>query len=226
MIEGLGLVIVAAGTSNRMNGIDKIWAPLGEHSVVWHSVHKLGSVAEHTVVVVHETHTERAQSEFVSLERTPTIVAGGVRRQDSVSRGLAALPAVRIVAIHDAARPFAKPDLLFRGAELIEDCDGAIPGLPVTDTIKQVDIREGIILTVERDSLRAVQTPQVFRRDSLVEAHLSERASLGTATDDASILEACGRRVRVFPGQWGNFKITTEYDLRLARLLIAGPCLP
>jgi 2-C-methyl-D-erythritol 4-phosphate cytidylyltransferase len=224
VIEGLGLVIVAAGTSNRMHGIDKIWARLGEHSVVWHSLHNLGNVAEHTVVVVQESHRERAQEELLSFERTPTIVAGGLWRQDSVARGLAALPSVPVVAIHDAARPFAGPDLLLRGTELIQNCDGAIPGLPVTDTIKRVDERGGIILTLERETLRSVQTPQVFRRHSLMEAHSWERASLGTATDDASLLEACGREVRVFPGQWGNFKITTEYDLRLARLLIADTC--
>jgi 2-C-methyl-D-erythritol 4-phosphate cytidylyltransferase len=209
-----------------MHGTDKVWAQLGEHTVVWHSLHNLGKVAEHTVVVVHESYRERAELELVSFERTLTIVAGGSRRQDSVARGLAALPAVPVVAIHDAARPFAEPGLLVRGAELIQNCDGAIPGLPVTDTIKRVDERGDVILTVERESLHSVQTPQVFRRHSLAEAHASERATAGTATDDASLLEACGGKVRVFPGQWSNFKITTEYDLRLARLVIAETCEP
>jgi 2-C-methyl-D-erythritol 4-phosphate cytidylyltransferase/2-C-methyl-D-erythritol 2,4-cyclodiphosphate synthase len=162
--------------------------------------------------------------ELESFERTPTIVAGGLRRQDSVSRGLTALPPVQIVAIHDAARPFAEPDLLLRGVELIENCDGAIPGLPVTDTIKLVDELGAIISTVEREPLRSVQTPQVFRCDSLVAAHLFQRSSQRTLTDDASLVEACGGKVQVFPGQWGNFKITTEYDLELARLLIADTC--
>jgi 2-C-methyl-D-erythritol 4-phosphate cytidylyltransferase len=226
VIEGLGLVIVAAGSSTRMQGIDKVWATLGHHSVLWHSLNTLGAIAEHTVVVVHDQHRARAVAEFSSLDRVPTIVTGGLLRQESVARGLAMLPPVTIVAIHDAARPFAEPGLLFRGTELIQKCDGAVPGLRVTDTIKQVDERAGIIMTLDRDSLRSVQTPQVFRRHSLLEAHSSNRASSGTATDDASLLEACDYNVCVFPGQVGNFKITTEYDLKVARLLVADAMEP
>jgi 2-C-methyl-D-erythritol 4-phosphate cytidylyltransferase len=221
MIDELGLIIVAAGSSNRMKGIDKVWAPLGDHSVVYHCLHALAPIAKHTVVVVREGQRARAGQEFAPLDRAPAVVTGGTRRQESVARGLAALPPVRIVAVHDAARPFAEPAILFRGAELVQQCDGAIPGLPVTDTMKQVDQRAQVVATVDRSPLRSVQTPQVFRRDALVAAHTSAYASGSEATDDAALLEACNFKVFVFPGDPGNFKITTEHDLRVARLLLA-----
>lgn len=204
-----------------MEGTDKVWALLGRHAVLWYSLNSLGRIAEHSVVVVHEDQKKRAEVEFQSFDPVPTIVAGGFRRQDSVARGLAKLPAVNIVAVHDAARPFAGPRILYRGAELVHSCDGAIPGLPVTDTVKQVDERAGVVLTLDRNSLRSVQTPQVFRHHALLAAYSSDRASEGTATDDAALLEACDFDVRLFPGQVENFKITTEYDLRVARLLMA-----
>jgi 2-C-methyl-D-erythritol 4-phosphate cytidylyltransferase len=222
VIRGLGLVVVAAGSSVRMQGTDKIWALLDGHSVVWHALHGLCMVAEHTVLVVREGQESRAQVEVASLERPPTIVSGGTRRQDSVARGLRVLHEASVVAVHDAARPFSQCSLLVQGVELVQACDGAVPALPVTDTIKEIDGRAGIVRTIDRDALRAVQTPQVFRSTALREAYASEYAIANTATDDAGLLEACDFDVRVFPGQEGNFKITTEFDLKLARIFLAN----
>jgi 2-C-methyl-D-erythritol 4-phosphate cytidylyltransferase len=220
VIEGLGLVIVAAGSSTRMRGIDKVWAPLDHRNVLWHSLNALGPIAQFSVVVVHNEQRERAYHELGGLERAPAIVTGGAQRQHSVARGLEALPPVTSVAVHDAARPFARPEILFRGIELLRECDGAIPGLAVTDTIKQTDEAARVLRTVDRANLRSVQTPQIFRREALVMAHASKHGLSGTVTDDAALLEACNFDVRVFPGQPDNFKITTEHDLRVARLLI------
>jgi 2-C-methyl-D-erythritol 4-phosphate cytidylyltransferase len=220
VIEGLGLIIVAAGSSTRMQGIDKVWAPLGDNTVVWHSLQALGPIAQFTIVVVQHGQLARAKDELGGLERTPTIVTGGGLRQQSVACGLKALPPVSTVAVHDAARPFAEPETLLRGVALLQECDGAIPGLPVTDTIKQTDEASRVVRTVDRSQLRSVQTPQIFRHGSLLAAHASEHAASSIATDDAALLEACHFDVRVFPGQLDNFKITTEHDLRIARLLL------
>lgn len=224
MIPGLGLVVVAAGSSARMGGVDKVWATLGSHSVVWHSVRTLGPLAERVVVVVRAGDEDRAEDEFASAPFSVYVVVGGPTRQDSVACGMRHLTSVHIVAVHDAARPFAEPRLLRQGVELVQSCDAAIPGIPVADTIKQVDEHGSVVQTLERTALRSVQTPQVFRFQALVDAHASTDASLTSATDDAALLEACRYDVRVFPGQVDNFKITTEYDLRVARLLMAdGP---
>jgi 2-C-methyl-D-erythritol 4-phosphate cytidylyltransferase len=222
VIHGLGLIVVAAGSSARMQGTDKIWALLDRHSVVWHSVNALSALAEQTVVVVREEQRARAQVELASLEQAPRIVPGGPRRQDSVARGLSELHGASIVAVHDAARPLVEADLLVQGAELVKKCDGAVPALPVTDTIKEIDDHDGVVRTIDRSGLRSIQTPQVFRLSALLEAHASRHASSTLATDDAALLEACHFDVRVFPGRDGNFKITTSYDLKLAQLVVAN----
>lgn len=221
MIRGLGLVVVAAGSSARMQGTDKIWAMLDGHTVVWHSLHALSGIAEHTVLVVREEQQARARAELASLAHLPRIVPGGPRRQDSVARGLDELRGASIVAVHDAARPLVKSDLLVQGVKLVKTCDGAVPALPVTDTIKQIDDHAGVVRTIDRSALRSIQTPQVFRLSALKEAHATQQASANLATDDAALLEACHFDVRVFPGWEGNFKITTAYDLSMARLVVA-----
>ncbi len=220
MIPGLGLIVVAAGSSARMQGTDKVWALLDHHTVLWHSLHALIGVAERTVVVVQAGQKERAQYEVAALECSPTIVEGGPRRQDSVARGLDQLQSQSMVAVHDAARPLARVGLIQQGVELLATCDGAVPALPVSDTIKQVDDHGDVLQSIDRSTLRAVQTPQLFRLRSLQSAHASEYASVNSATDDAGLLEACQFRVRVFPGQEGNFKITTSYDLWLVRQVV------
>ena len=220
MIPGLGLIIVAAGSSSRMQGTDKIWALLDHRSVLWHSLHALSGVAEHTVVVVREGQQDAAQAELATIGRPTTIVSGGPRRQDSVARGLDEVHAMSIVAVHDAARPLAVAALLLRGVELLDACDGAVPALPVSDTIKPIDEHGSVLRTVDRSTLRSVQTPQVFRLQALQHAHASQHASARSVTDDASLLEACRFKVRTFPGQEGNVKITTAFDLWLARQLL------
>jgi 2-C-methyl-D-erythritol 4-phosphate cytidylyltransferase len=134
---------------------------------------------------------------------------------------------VDFVAVHDAARPFSDVDLLQRGVALLGRWDGAIPGFSITDTIKEAESTGIIVRTVDRSTLRAVQTPQLFRLGALLACHAAAVADGINATDDGALLERYGHRVVVFPGRQGNFKITTPYDLALARLLVAhGEALP
>lgn len=146
------------------------------------------------------------------------MVAGGSERSQSVAAGLAALrDDVDVVLVHDAARCLAPSSLFDRLVAAVRDGhDAVVPGLPVTDTIKQVDDQGHVVATPDRASLRAVQTPQAFRRSVLHAAH----ASGETATDDAALVERFGGRVLVIEGDDLAFKVTTRADLdRAGRIL-------
>jgi 2-C-methyl-D-erythritol 4-phosphate cytidylyltransferase len=140
------------------------------------------------------------------------VVAGGPERTDSVAAGVAALPArVDLVLVHDAARPLAPPELFTRVvAALRAGLDAVVPGVPVTDTVKQVNARAVVVATPDRSALRAVQTPQGFRRTVLETAHRDTRA---TATDDATLVERGGGTVHVVAGDARAAKITGPGDL-------------
>lgn len=142
-------------------------------------------------------------------------VAGGVTRSASVRAGLEQVPPdATIVCVHDGARPFASADLFAAVITAVVDgADAAVPGVPVFDTIKQVDAEGVVVGTPSRAALRAVQTPQAFRADVLRAAH----AASGDATDDAALVEAVGGRVVVVAGEELNRKITDPNDLRWAR---------
>lgn len=143
------------------------------------------------------------------------VAFGGERRQDSVANGLVLLPsACDAVLIHDSARPFASPALVHSVIEgLKQGREAVIPGIAVADTIKSVDSCGQVVQTHERTALRAVQTPQGFLLRPLREAHRTADESGWEVTDDASLMERCGRTVLVVQGEEGNGKITTMRDL-------------
>ncbi len=140
-----------------------------------------------------------------------TVVAGGAQRADSVAAGLRALPRdIGIVLVHDAARALAPPEVFSRVVAAVRHGHAAVvPGLPVVDTVKQVTAREVVSATLDRTSLRAVQTPQGFLRETLERAHATQRG----ATDDAGMVESMGGQVVVVPGHERGMKITTPADL-------------
>ena len=144
-------------------------------------------------------------------------VLGGERRQDSVALGLAALPSgCDAVLVHDGARPFVSPALIQRILQpLRSGVPAAVPALPLGDTVKQVDGEGMVVCTLERSSLRAVQTPQGFMLPMLRKAHERATREGWDVTDDASLLERCGMAVQLVPGDEGNRKITTPDDLDL-----------
>jgi len=141
-------------------------------------------------------------------------VVGGAERAESMCRGLAALPDdCDWVAVQDAARPLPSEKLLADVFDAAEKYGVAVPGLAVHDTIKQVDADGLVVNTLQRDSLRAVQTPQVARRDWLVEAVNRFAGELARFTDDAALLEAAGFPVFISAGEANNRKITTQQDM-------------
>lgn len=197
------------------------------------------------VLVFPPERLQAATAELAALDRdhglgVPWITAaGGHRRQDSVRLGLAALPtSCATVLVHDGARPFITPALVTRVADALaadSPADppegdaaaprGAVPGLPVTDTIKEVDAANRVCRTLVRADLRAAQTPQGFRTAALIEAHRRAEAEGWEVTDDASLMERCGHAVAVVEGDPANRKITLAEDLvLLADNDVPRPC--
>ncbi len=144
---------------------------------------------------------------------------GGDRRRDSVAAGLvAANTEAEFILVHDAARPLAGPDLVERVIERLRenDVDGVVPVVPVRDTLKQV-AGHTVIRTIDRSNLVVVQTPQGFRRSSLLEAH---RSIAGDASDDASLVEAAGGSIVWVDGDPGNLKLTYPEDLQVMEAML------
>jgi 2-C-methyl-D-erythritol 4-phosphate cytidylyltransferase len=159
------------------------------------------------------------------------VVAGGPTRQASVAAGLAALPpGPAFVAVHDAARPLPGPGAVDRLLELLLAAraaggeaapDGVVPGVPVIDTVRRVDAGRRSRGIVDRDQLRAVQTPQLFVREALEAAHRKASLDGVEASDEAALVELVGRPVQVVPGSHENLKVTTALDLVVAEALLA-----
>ncbi len=151
------------------------------------------------------------------------VVAGGATRQDSVARGLLALPAdVDVVLVHDAARPLVPEELVTAVATAVRAGHAAVvPGLPVVDTIKEVDAEADVVRTVDRSLLRAIQTPQGFARDVLQRAHAGVDLDDAPATDDAGLVERMGIAVHVIPGHEEAFKVTRPFDITIAEAVLA-----
>lgn len=160
--------------------------------------------------------------DVVVVGDVPGGIPGGERRRDSVEAGLAALPpGVDRVLVHDAARPLATSTLAAAVAARLDEGDvgGVVPGVPVRDTVKQVDSSGLVVATVPRHELVAVQTPQGFIVAELVAAAKADNSDV---TDEAALLERAGVPVAVVPGEPGNIKITYPRDLMLARALRAS----
>jgi 2-C-methyl-D-erythritol 4-phosphate cytidylyltransferase len=149
---------------------------------------------------------------------------GGQTRQESVSAGLALCGGdVRVVAVHDAARPLVTPALIDRTvAALVPPWDAVAPGVAAVDTLKIVDGRMAVLRTVDRTDVWAVQTPQVCSRATLERVHARVASPADAATDDLSLVERAGGRVRLIEGERANFKITHPDDLALAAQLLGS----
>lgn len=219
--ERVAVILLAAGSSTRMQGIDKLWADLGGEPVIARSLNAaagLDGVPDVIVVTAAARHDE-VQTLGALLGIAVRCVEGGARRQDSVAAGIAAAPEADWYLVHDAARPLAGTALFAAVLDAARVHGAAIPVVPVVDTVKRVDAAGGVVETVDRSMLRAVQTPQGFAGPLLRRAHAEVRAD---ATDDASMVEALGAPVMTVPGAPENLKVTTPADLVLARALLAG----
>jgi 2-C-methyl-D-erythritol 4-phosphate cytidylyltransferase len=211
---------VAAGESRRMGGVDKVLSLLGGKPVLAWAVDAFqGCPSVHQIVIVVSQQNIETTQKLVAKQgwnKVTEICAGGRRRQDSVVAGLKRLSNCHWVVIHDGARPLVTTDLIDRGLEAARETGAAVAAVPVTDTIKMAGDDKIVRQTPARQNLWAVQTPQVFRIDVITEAYQQAK---GEVTDDASLVEQAGYKVKLYMGAYDNIKVTTPDDLTLAEIL-------
>ena len=221
----VGAIIVAAGSSTRMVGVDKTFAPLLGRPLITHTLDRFEEfpqVAEIVLALAADSvELGRSLVRDRGYRKVSQVCAGGARRQDSVRAGLEALDPCQWVMVHDGARPGLDSALLLRGLEAAAASpDGAaIAGVPVKDTIKVVDVDGLVADTPPRETLWAAQTPQIFGYDLLCRAHAEFE---GDATDDAMMVEALGCQVSMFTGSYENLKVTTPEDLVVMDAVLRG----
>ena len=219
--ERVGAIIVAAGSSSRMGGINKIFAKLDGKPLLAHTVDVFQSCpsVDRIVLVLSRDKLEEGRK-LVSEYRWPKVLdvcPGGARRQDSVKEGLRRLHGCQWVVVHDGSRPCLTAELIERGLEEARLTGAAIAVVPVKDTVKVVSPDNFVEETLLRSSLRAIQTPQVFRFDIIDQAHARVQDEV---TDDAALVEQIGYKVKVYPGADTNIKVTTPADLSLAETIL------
>lgn len=217
-------VIVAAGSSRRMQGVDKICVQLGGSPVILRSIAAFEASAfiDEIIVVTREELIPvvgRLCADY-GMKKVRCIVKGGDNRAESVQRGLMHISRdAELAAIHDGARPLVTPEIIERTVTLAAETGAAIPAVPVKDTIKRVV--DGIICaTPQRSELFAAQTPQVFKADVLKAALAKVTEQQLEITDDASAVELLGMSVSIAAGDECNIKITTQADLILAEAIL------
>ena len=220
-MKKVGAIVVAAGTSRRMGGVDKIFAPLLGKPLLAHTVDVFQRcpTVDQVVIVLSQDKLDEGWrlAKAYRWSKVTEVCPGGARRQDSVREGLKRLSGCEWAVIHDGARPCLSLGLIEEGIEEARHSGAAIPAIPVADTIKVVSPDSFVAETPPRQGLWAVQTPQVFRFDIIEEAY---RQAQGDVTDDATLVENLGYRVKVYPGSYNNIKVTTPEDMALAEAIL------
>lgn len=220
----LTAIIVAGGSSQRM-GFDKLLTPLEGMPVVGHSIAAFEQTESVTNIILVGRAERLAEYEGIAethgFRKVSAVIPGGARRQDSVRRGMEQLGSeTEFVAVHDAARPLVRPDLVEHIFQLAREHGGAASAAPVIDTLKRVDRDHFVIGGVERTNLFAVQTPQIFHRDLLEKAYAMIFSQDLEVTDEISAVERVGGKVVLAPNGEANFKITYPADLSLAGFVL------
>ena len=224
---GASVIIAAAGTAQRMQGIDKLMYQINGIEVFMYSVFAFAKskCTDKIVVVTSQIKIDKIKEimQKAMLKLPFEVVCGGDTRQSSVLNGLKACCEYSdCIMIHDAARPMITPELIEKlyNKVIIEKVGAAALGVPVKDTIKQVDENDNIISTPTRNQLRIAQTPQAFEiglyRNACKEAEKNKK----DYTDDCQLVEAIGKRVRIVEGLYSNIKITTPEDIILAQAFL------
>ena len=205
--------IVPAGGSGERLGADgpKAFVVCAGRPLIEWSLSVLGEVCDRVVAAVPHGHVD-----------PPDLVLGGESRSESVRRALEAAPEASVYVVHDAARPMVTTGLVKRCLDaLVPGVDGAIAAVPMSDTVKETGTDGRVMRTLDRSSLWAIQTPQVFRAHVLREALERDAAALAAATDDAALVEQAGGTVVVVEAPRENIKVTHAADLRIAEALLA-----
>ena len=235
----LGVVLPAAGRARRFGSNEnKIWAKLGGRTVLERTLTAFESHPDVVciILVAGEEEIDRVTNASLSFRKVFAVVAGGKTRTDSVRNGLDALPPqIDAVLVHDAARPLVSHALISHIVEATVLHGAAVPGLPLSDTVKRIDGQGNVLATIPRTAsivgqrvsgLTAVQTPQGAQVPILKQAYAEFDFSKNEPTDEASLIEAMGAKVVVVPGELANIKITRQEDITLAESYLAARELP
>lgn len=223
-------LILSAGSSARMEGADKVFVLLAGKPVILYSVELFANLSEIKEILIVTAAGSIDKLNGIAgpaaVGKLAGIVAGGDRRQDSARVGLEALKdrgyGDNVVLIHDAARPLADGALVRRVLDAFPGADSVVPVVTVNDTIKRVDAGGIVEATLNREFMRAVQTPQGFELDYILDLHGRAAADGYYATDDAALVEHYGGRVVTVEGDAGNIKITRPVDLKIAEVFLAS----
>lgn len=216
-------IVVAAGLGERLPGAapKQLVALAGAPMVLW-SARALAAVCGAVVVVAPAGREDDVAAAVASLDNVAAVVPGGATRQESVRRGLEALPdGAAHVLIHDAARPCASRDLLDRVVAALDGCDAVVPAVPVVDTlVRDVEARAEAVL--DRVHISGVQTPQGFSVALIRRAHASAVERGLESSDDGSLVMALGESVATVPGERTNIKVTFSEDVAIAEAILSG----
>ena len=225
-MSGVWAVLVAAGRGERFGGDrPKAFAKLGGRVMLAESLERLeGSDWIDAIIVVAPAGWEEPSillAEELSAGKVSSCVPGGTTRAESVRAGVLEVPGeAAVILVHDAARPLLPDDVIDRVVAAVGDgWEGAVPALPIADTIKRVDEGEGVLETLDRTGLVAVQTPQAYESTALRRALDGD---ISAATDCAALVEASGGRVRVVEGDQRLLKVTTPFDLALVEAILVA----
>jgi len=220
----LSAIVVAGGSSRRM-GFDKLFAVLKGEAVVAHAIAAFEetSAVREIILVGRETSLSdlKAIVSRRNFRKVSVVIPGGLRRQDSVARGLERLsPESDFVAVHDAARPLITVAIIEQIYQAAQTHGGAASGRAVIDTLKRVDDDHLVVSGVDRTNLFAVETPQIFRRSLLERAYRAMAEARLEVTDEISAVESMGAPVKIVPTEEKNFKITFPSDLPLSEFIL------
>ncbi len=221
------VILPAAGRSRRFRGFDqkKPFVDLAGEAVWRRTVRAFGGRDYVTQILLVLADSDRTEflDRFGEHLGNIDLVSGGTSRAESVYNGLMSLrDSIEFVAVHDAARPLITSDVIDSVFAAALRTGAAIPGVPITSTVKRIDKEGQIETTIDRSQLRLAQTPQTFDRQILLDAFALANGRLQHFMDEASLVEASGHSVTVTNGAWENIKITTAEDFHLAEMILSG----
>lgn len=218
-------IIPAAGEGTRMgSALPKTFLPIGGVPLIVHTLRAFEACqsVDKVVLVVHPDYASEYQKlvDQYEITKVKEYITGGAKRSESVGNGLTYVdPDCGIIIVHDGARPLVKPEIIDKAVAMCVTDKAVVVGVPVKQTIKKINSVEGSVeRTLNREELWEIQTPQVFHRDVLVEAY--EHAKSMDVTDDASLVEQIGIKVKVIQGDYLNIKVTTPEDIIIAEKML------
>lgn len=218
-------IVPAAGIGRRFGGtVRKIFVDFKGIPLLVHTLNILNDIEliSKIIPVLRPDDIEKGRELFqqYKIDKVREIAPGGEERQDSINNALKLVDSKCIVVVHDGARPIISKGLLKELLENLEENDGVIPGIPLKETLKEVDEDGMVVSTVDRDIFRSIQTPQVFTSDVLKKAYEKAYSDGFYGTDDAALVERAGGRVKVISGDPFNIKVTTKEDIEMVGMFL------